>query len=737
MRKWLALLPVALVVASLLTIRPSPPPGPFSVERAMEHIRRIAVRPHPIGSAANAAVRDYVTAQLKTVGLTPSVERAATAVVHPERTYRAGTVENVRAAIPGRDSTDKVLLVAHYDSVTGGPGASDDGLGVATLLEIARLLRMEPQQRNTVELLFTDGEEAGTLGAHAYLAGSAAPSADHTVVLNLEARGTTGPVVMFQTGPGNSGLVSALRGGVPFATSFTDEVYRRLPNDTDLTQFLERGFTGMNFAVIGGSARYHTTVDDLGSVDPATLRQMGTTVLAASRELAQADPRVRDRTDASYFTVLGLLVSYPLWLAGPLAGCAVAGCVAAIAVARRRGVLRLRALGVAGVGLLVPVIGAAVVGWVSWQGLLLWRTDYRALFSGEPYWSGVAAGLVLVTVVLGLVWAGLARRRATEAELAGAVCVWFAVLAVLLAVFVPGAAYLFTWPAIVGAAGVFLSAVHRPFYLSAAGVVAVLLFTPLIVLFFPALGLGGAPVPLVLTVLGVLACVPYVPPARRRAGPVGIASIVVLAVVVLVAGAVLDRVDARHPAQVSLLYTADADTGRARWAGRPAGDWQRRYVSGGPTSLEADFPMLLTGDGYHAGPAPAEQVPTPKVTGLRAVTVGSAREYVVDVAIGPGTATGLAAYLDAGPQTVESVTISGVRLPGGHNRPFASTPWRWGVELAGPGTSVRLTVRARDTRPIRLRLVARGTLTLPLPPDLTWSAADSGETLAARTVQLK
>ena len=49
--------------------------------------------------------------------------------------------EHHRARSPARDAGDVVLLAAHYDSVGAGPGASDDGMGMATLLEIARAIR--------------------------------------------------------------------------------------------------------------------------------------------------------------------------------------------------------------------------------------------------------------------------------------------------------------------------------------------------------------------------------------------------------------------------------------------------------------------------------------------------------------------------------------------------------------------------------------------------------------------
>ena len=66
---------------------------------------------------------------------------------------------NVVASI-GPTSGKRLLLNAHYDSTPTGPGASDDGLGVASLIEVAANLRAKPPSR-PVTFLFNEGEEFG------------------------------------------------------------------------------------------------------------------------------------------------------------------------------------------------------------------------------------------------------------------------------------------------------------------------------------------------------------------------------------------------------------------------------------------------------------------------------------------------------------------------------------------------------------------------------------------------
>ena len=53
--------------------------------------------------------------------------------------------------------------------VAAGPGVSDDGAGVAAVLEIARALKSLPRTRHSIVILIDDGEEAGLLGARAFV----------------------------------------------------------------------------------------------------------------------------------------------------------------------------------------------------------------------------------------------------------------------------------------------------------------------------------------------------------------------------------------------------------------------------------------------------------------------------------------------------------------------------------------------------------------------------------------
>lgn len=61
-----------------------------------------------------------------------------------------------------------LLVNAHYDSVPFSPGASDNGVMVAMALECLRIALIQPYDLPVI-FLFNDGEEAGLLGADAFV----------------------------------------------------------------------------------------------------------------------------------------------------------------------------------------------------------------------------------------------------------------------------------------------------------------------------------------------------------------------------------------------------------------------------------------------------------------------------------------------------------------------------------------------------------------------------------------
>src|SRR6266508_6906733 len=212
-----------------------PPPGP-PVSRAFAILTDLLREdvPHPVESPANRVVRDRIIEQFRRLGYSPTIQRAYAC---SRRWHRCAWVENI-VILPAM-SGDIVLGVAHYDSVRTGPGASDDGAGVATMLECAGVLRSE-RSRNLIGFLITDGEEAGLLGAEAFVRDPS--SARVRAIVNVENRGTSGSSFLFETSKDNRDLVPLFNRLLrPITTSLFYTVYTLLPNDTDATVFKRAG----------------------------------------------------------------------------------------------------------------------------------------------------------------------------------------------------------------------------------------------------------------------------------------------------------------------------------------------------------------------------------------------------------------------------------------------------------------------------------------------------------------
>ncbi|MGA8806454.1 MAG: M20/M25/M40 family metallo-hydrolase, partial [Thermoanaerobaculia bacterium] len=286
------------------------PAATFSATRAL-HVERDLLGgdiPHPVGTAAHDAIRDRLAAQFRALGYDVTVQRsfACSAWV------TCSPIANVIARTPGDSRPNALVLAAHYDSVPAGPGVSDDGVGVATLLETARALRSE-RFRNPIVYLVTDAEEVALLGAEGFVA-DAGLLRNTAAVINVEARGTSGPSFLFETSRHNAWLANVIAHALPrpATSSFYYDIYELLPNDTDLTVFKRAGLVGIGFAHIGRPAHYHTPLDNFANVTPATVQHHGDHVLAMARALAGVDLRQSSRGNAVWLDVLSFFViSWP------------------------------------------------------------------------------------------------------------------------------------------------------------------------------------------------------------------------------------------------------------------------------------------------------------------------------------------------------------------------------------------------------------------------------------------
>ena len=111
---------------------------------------------------------------------------------------------NVLAILPGESHPDEVVMVsAHWDAYGVGepdeqgrtvrPGANDDALGIAGILEIARVLKAGPPLGRSVVFAAWTAEESGLLGSDAYARDPVYPLEKTVANLTLDILNTAGP----------------------------------------------------------------------------------------------------------------------------------------------------------------------------------------------------------------------------------------------------------------------------------------------------------------------------------------------------------------------------------------------------------------------------------------------------------------------------------------------------------------------------------------------------------------
>ncbi|MEP9359562.1 M20/M25/M40 family metallo-hydrolase [Sphingomonas sp. KR3-1] len=474
---------LCLVLLLVWTVRPigvSAPgsAGAFDTQRAVARLATILgdQRPHPAGTPANEAVLQRLMQQVRALGFTPEIDERFHCNTARKGAAICARPRNLRfwVTAPGDDA---IAIAAHYDSVPAGPGAADDGMGVAVALEIAHLLKANPPRR-PVLVLVTDAEEAGLVGAAAFAAED--PLARRVgAVVNLEARGTTGPANMFQTSTPNGRDVAALGAGgqVPAANSLASDLYSILPNDTDLTVLLPLGVDAANFAVIGGGKRYHTPLDNLAHLDRATVQHMGNSALAAVQGFA-TQPRSGAKAGAegqklfvdlngALFLVLAKPVALGLMLLG-------FGASVLLFVRERAGASVRTALAPLVALLMGAVLAIAVTALVA---LLRSEADYATAYPAALRLLQGAAALAGATLAL------RALRVTSGVQLAASAWAWFAAIVLGLFAFVPGLSVLAVWPLLFVIAAVAASFVPRlapatPWLAALAGIAFALLALP-------------------------------------------------------------------------------------------------------------------------------------------------------------------------------------------------------------------------------------------------------------------
>jgi len=580
----------------------TPGAAEFSTDRARAALARVLPdeRPHPVGTPENAAVRARILKELAALNVPARTYTAFTCNAWRGFSFVAcATVTDIIAeVVPGQGKA--IVMMAHYDSVPAGPGASDDLSGVATILETIRALKAaRTAGKHPLLALFTEGEEAGLLGAHAFLE-NAQMKARVGAVVNVEARGTSGQSLLFQTSPGNAPLIDLYAARVPvYATSSLNaEIYKFLPNDTDLTLFLRDGFPAMNFGFVQNVRYYHSPRDTRANLSRATLQMHGDNLLGVIGGFQQKDFTALKGGDAVFVSVFGLLLPrLPASWALPLSIVAFLAIALAAWLARGRALTR-RGMLLAGFMPLALLFGCVVLGFAA--------AFLAQLIAGTPdptYAYPLPMRLALGIGAWGMTL--LVSRMTTLHGAATSAWLWMAALAIVTAATLPGLSPYFLFPALVAAVLLLATARLREGWGSGAGQIALLVasLTALVIWFQlmvageTLMGFKLHPLFTVPAAFGLMTLVPLLAaePMRSRVWANSVAVCLIAAVVGAAVAGLLPSYSIASPQRVNLTYF-ESGARPARWIAETA--WKATATEPIPQQLERGGRLHFDPDAY-------------------------------------------------------------------------------------------------------------------------------------------
>ncbi|WP_108669095.1 M20/M25/M40 family metallo-hydrolase [Peribacillus acanthi] len=577
----------------------------FSAERAFSYLEEFAVAPHPLGSTEHDRVRDYLVQELKDLGLSPEIQNVNS--LRNTRTWvTGGNIENIIAKIDGTSSSKAVMLVAHYDSVPGGPGVADDGAGIAGILETIRALKEHKALKNDVIILLTDGEENGLLGAKAFV--EEHPWVQNVgLVLNFEARGNEGPAFMFETSEDNSWIIQEFvkAAPTPVAHSFIYNLYKLMPNDTDLTVFKEAGLNGLNFAFGEGLGHYHTTSDNLEKLSKESLQHHGEYMLSLLLHFGQLDLAQEKEGNRIFFNIFGAtMTTYSDNLVLPIMGLAVLLFAFTMVHGLKRKQVTVLGTLAGFLTFLVSMVGSAIIGFSLWKVLTIVFSNTKWMLGTDITFGTLflISFSIIIISFLNLLYHFVSKKIKVGNLTMGALLIWL-ILTVVTSFLLIAGSYVFSWPLLFALIGVNLyfrseDNSWKGHLLSAGfAIPGLLIVVPVIYLVQMLVSMSLAPLLMVLVCLLGGLFVPFLTTLTIKYKWVmpttllGVGLVVLLANCIFIANAPSED----HHKASDITYFMDADKGKAYWAARHALDgYTSQYVNGdvkiGNTS--EFFPML-------------------------------------------------------------------------------------------------------------------------------------------------
>ncbi|MBQ9948247.1 MAG: M28 family peptidase [Oscillospiraceae bacterium] len=465
-----AVLILSLILSFVDTVE-LPTTSDFDQDKITAHIEKMCeYGPHSIADKEeNQLVMEYIISEVEKLGVINSDTTDVPAYLVQEYVsssvkYQNFYLKNVVVHIPANAenvTNEAVMVMAHYDSVPMGQGAADDALACSTMLEAIRYYSERMKNGYTIAndlvFCFVNGEEYGLYGSEAFVNefdGFNDLVERINFAINLEARGTAGTQIMFETSEDNYNTVKLFCevNKNLFTCSVATRIYGMMPNGTDFSN-LKNHYQGVNMANIGGGENYHTQNDNPANVGTSYATQQAQIVNGLLYKLANYDLNKLYDTDESaiFFSYLNIGdVVYDLNVAIVLAviGTLLLAANIVISIVNKKKALARTAKAVLSI-----IIGLALTAGVTFGCYYLFQLiaalagniDIHAIgtisFSNIPIIIGIGLLALGVTVLTTHFSCKLFRTEARDVTRAFAYI--HVVLGVALSFAIPDASYLF------------------------------------------------------------------------------------------------------------------------------------------------------------------------------------------------------------------------------------------------------------------------------------------------------
>ncbi|ORY44311.1 Zn-dependent exopeptidase [Rhizoclosmatium globosum] len=337
---------------------------------AFKQLEKIAQKPRPFNSPENNKVHSYIFDTLN------AYSKASNATV---KVLEYGPAMESLVYIPGVTNAS-VMLSAHFDSASSSPGASSNGAATAVMLQLARVLSMDPtQSQNSILLYFRNGgnntQTVGVGNADDMFDGGVSqfmknpewfPFVENIkVAINLEGVGVGGkPIMLRSTSDKLSSVYSSLR--YPHMNSFGARFIRRSDAVSDYDTYKASGIPAIDISFYENRRFYQTPDDSLDRIQPKHIQYLGSNALGLVTKLKDADWINSLEINAypspfyDHFGAFSIHEEIQGWTAAPLA-----------------------------------VLGSAFAAyWISTM-----QTDYSALINRYAVWGAALNSVVAITFI--------------------------------------------------------------------------------------------------------------------------------------------------------------------------------------------------------------------------------------------------------------------------------------------------------------------------------------------------